>query len=692
MKITRTTAAERVGSVALITALTSLLYQSALGQSKLELEEIVVEATRVKAPLGKIPYAVGVVEEAEIQSGQQQLSLGESVSRIPGVFLQNPYNYAQDLRISIRGFGARVNFGIRGIKILVDGIPNTLPDGQGEVDSIDLGTAGQIDVLRGAASSLYGNASGGLISVITERAPERKFADLRAAGGDFGYWKYQAKTGGRTARFEYLLGAGDLKMEGYRDHSRVENKNFNSKFTFEIDATSELSAVVNSFDSPVAQDPGSLNAEQAAADPTQANPRNVQFDAGEAINQQKVGLRYHKDFSGAHGFTARAYGTQRDFENRLPFQSSGAVQLDRVFYGGGLQYVYTDKLGHMNNRLLLGIDLDVQDDDRMRFDNNDGFRGDLTFDQNETVSSIGVFMQNALNLNDRITLTLGGRLDSIDFEVVDHFLFDGDDSGERTFEEFSPMLGVVFDANDSMNLYANLSTAFETPTTTELASPSGGGGFNPDLKPQTATSYELGIRGLLAGGATLYELTVFRANVEDEITPFELPEFPGRTFFRNAGKSTRNGIEATVTVEPIVGFTLSLAYTYSDFKFDEFTVDGEDFAGNRIPGIPKNLFHAALEYRREGSFAIADFINVGEMFADNANSTEVQPYTVVDLRAGYEKIVGDWTLTPFVGVNNLFNERYNGNIRINAFGGRYFEPAPNRNLYGGLTVRKSFGT
>ncbi len=683
--VLRGTAGLMVG--AFVLAPCTVLSQTGTGTT----EEIVVEATRAQRAAFEIPIAVSVVDENQIQLGQQQMGLDESMARIPGVFLQNRYNFAQDLRVSIRGFGARGNFGIRGVKILVDGIPNTLADGQGQVDSIDIGSAGRIEVLRGAASSLYGNASGGVINITTEEPPAEPFVEGRGAWGEYGYQKYQAKTGARNEKSDYLISASYLDYDGYRDHSQVENRVFNSRFRYRFDDTSELTAVLNLFDSPTAQDPGGITAAQTATDPQQARDRNVLFNAGEAIDQQKIGLRYLKSFDDKHEVIVRGYSLWREFDGRLPFTTGGAISFDRTFYGGGVQYNYNTVLAAMDSRLITGIDVDRQDDDRQRFDNNEGIKGDLTLDQNEKVTSVGVFLQNELDLTPRTTLTVGARYDRIEFDVQDRFLEDGDNSGNRDLNELSPMIGLLWRASDQIGVYANISTAFETPTTTEFANPSGGGGFNPDLDPQKATNYEIGLRGVASDIKARYQVALFHIEVDDEITPFEVPEFPGRTFFQNAGKSTRDGIEAAVVLQPLPGLTTSLSYTHSNFEFDEFDVDGESFAGNTIPGIPKDTLYGEITYDHGiGPFLSADVIHAGNLFADNANRTEVDAYTVANIRLGYRKSFGDWELTPFVGVNNLFDEEYNANIRINAFGGRYFEPAPDRNAFGGVTIRKDF--
>lgn len=656
------------------------------------LDEVSVTATRVDKAVEKIPAAVGVVDEEAIQLGTQQLGLDESLVKMPGIFMQNRYNFAQDLRISIRGFGARSSFGIRGIKILVDGIPETLPDGQGSVDSIDLGSSQRIEVIRGPVSSLYGNASGGAILVHSEQPPETPFISLRPSFGEDGFQKHQLKLGGRYASFGALANLSYLDYDGYRDHSKTESKQLNSKFSYDFSDEAVLSMVFNHTDSPTADDPGGLTAAQVSNDPTQARQRNVDFDSGESVEQTRLGFVYKNKIGAAGSLQLRNYYVWRDFKNKLPFVAGGSVDLDRLFIGGGVQYTHSSRVARRDNRLTVGIDLDRQDDDRRRFDNNMGVLGNLVFDQNEKVESIGIFLQDEFALSKRLELTLGGRYDRVKFDVSDDFLADGDDSGKRTLDEFSPSLGLRYSLTDNVNLYANLSTSFETPTTTEFANPSGGG-FNPDLDPQTATNYEIGVKGAI-GARNHYELALFRIDVDDELVPFELASQPDRDFFENAGESKRKGVELLLTTEPVDGLEASLAYTYSDFTFEKFLdSNGNDFAGKTIPGIPEHLIHADLTYAHSsGLFANLDLLYSDSIYTNNANSARSDSYTVANLRLGYTRFLDNWEFSPFVGVNNLSNEHYNGNVRINAFGQRFFEPAPERNIYGGLTLRYDFGT
>lgn len=655
-------------------------------------EPIVITITggRIAPPVDRAPAAISVVDQDKIQRGTQQLGLDESLAGVPGLFMQNRYNFAQDLRISMRGFGARANFGIRGIKILVDGVPQTLPDGQGQVDSIDLGSAQQIDVIRGPASSLWGNASGGVINITTEDGPIQPFVDASAAVGDFGYRKYQIKAAGERGSVNYLANGSRLELDGYRDHSQVENNLFNSKMRFSIDESANLVALLNLTDSPIAQDPGALTRDQMNADPTQASQRNVAFDAGEQVDQQKLSFVYNKAFDDRRKLTVRNYYVWRDFENRLPFVGGGAVRLDRFFVGGGVLYTHDGQFMGRNNRLAAGIDLDNQNDDRQRFDNNQGILGALAFDQKETVTGTGAFVRTELSATEQLDLFVGARFDSIRFDVDDRFLINGDDSGERTIEQLSPMIGIVYDLTPRTNLYANVSTSFETPTTAEFANPSGQGGLNPELEPQTATNYEIGIKGSTTSGIR-YEAALFHINIEDELIPFEVAGQPGRTFFVNAGESNRDGIELTLSAPITRHLNASVSYTYSDFVFDRFEdSEGNIFDGNRIPGVPKDLLHVDLAYQRQGFFAEWDFIYVGDFYVDNANSEQNDSYTVSNAKAGYTRDYDNWKWKIHLGVNNLFDAAYAANVRINAFGGRYFEPAPERNLYAGFHLRYLF--
>jgi len=648
------------------------------------LDELVITATRIETTIREAPRSVSVVDQLRIQKGTQQLALDEALAGVPGLYMQNRYNFAQDLRISLRGFGARSAFGIRGIKIIVDGIPETLPDGQASVDSIDLGSARRIEVLRGPSSSLYGNASGGVIAVETERGTDASFVEANLATGSFAFQKIQLKVAGAANRFDYLINVANQKLVGYREHSVTRGTVVNARFGVEFNASNALTIVLNHTDQPVSDDPGGINAAQATTAPQSARDANLVYDAGEALNQQRIGFVYKRDHSSG-SLTLRNYYVWREFANRLPFQGGGAVDLERFFYGLGAQYSFADVLPE-SMQLAVGIDIDRQNDDRKRFDNMQGLIGPLVFDQEETVESDGVFLHGVYRLNAFWDLSAGLRYDNLSYNVADRYLVDGDDSGTVKFDETSSSLGLSLNLGNAV-LFATVSSSFETPTTTELANPDGSGGFNLGLRPQTATNYEIGYK--FGQQRIHYEIALFQIDLEDELIPFELATSPGRTFYSNAGKSTRTGIETAFSWASESGFGVDASLTWSDFTFDDFVDDnGNDFSGSNLPGLPEFFGYLGLTYQSENGFqATIDTRYSGELFADNANNVKVSSYLISGFRASYEFEIGNWLFRPYGGINNLLDVSYNSNIRINAFGGRYFEPAPERHYYAGIVIR-----
>ena len=667
-----------------------LLLAAAERTASKQLDPIVVKATRLEDEQSRLPVAVGTVSEEDIQLGRQQLGLDESLANIPGLFFQNRYNFAQDLRIAVRGFGARANFGIRGIRIFADGIPQTLPDGQSSVDAIDLGSARRIEVIRGPFSSVYGAASGGVINILSEDGPAEPFVSGRINAGSYSYAQGQLKAGGQSGNINYFLNGSGTTLDSYRKHSRYRSKLLNSKIRYELDDGSDLTLLLNAVDSPTAEDPGGLTRSEVVQDRKQAAPRNLLFDAGEELDQQTLGLAYSNRVGAEHEFKLRNYYVFRDFRNRLPFEvnsngQGGSVDLERLFVGVGGNYAFSGDLFGKANRMVLGVDIDAQRDHRKRYANVEGRRGERTTDQDEDVSSYGVYVQNALEIAGNMTLTLGARFDRVDYEVDDNT--GGDGSGNTEFDELSPMIGLVWRAGPGINLYGNVARSFDPPTTTELANPRGTSGFNTDLRPQKATNYEIGAKGLLSGRIR-YELAVFRIDVDDQLVSYELAG-SGQSFFENAATSTHQGLESSITLKLLPGLTTRVAYTYSDFSFDTFRDrDGNDFGGNELPGIPDSQLHLAMDYRHPGGFfASWDVTRAGSFYADNDNAVKSGAYTVANLRAGLTRRWNQWEMSPFVGINNLFGQEYFDNIRLNAGNGRYYEPAPERNFYGGIAVR-----
>ena len=674
-----------------------ILVSTTASNAVVEFDEIIVTATRQYQSLADVSSAVSVVEKEAIQAGRQQLGLDESLNRVPGVFFQNRYNFSQDLRVAIRGFGARANFGIRGIKVFVDDIPATLADGQSGVDDIDIGSVGRIEIIRGPSSALYGSASGGVMSLYTENGPDTPYAEARVTVGEYDQQKYQLKFGGQTGKLNYLVNGSYMESDGYRANSRVEHGLVNSKFRYELDEDSDLTVIFNLVASPQADDSGGITGSDVAADRRQAQPRNLSSNAGEELEQQKIGWLYRHQFGENHDIRVRNYYLWRDFQAFLPIGShirfvsdDGVVEFDRFFFGGGAQYTYTGELFGRLNQFTAGFDIDVQEDDRQRYSNDAGIKGMLSFNQLEEAEAYGFYIRNSLAISNFLQLTLGGRYDIVDLSVEDRFLANADQSGDLDFEEFSPSVGLTWTATDSLSFYFNYATGFETPTFTELANPARNldvslGGFAA-VDAQHAESFEIGARGLI-GERVYFDIAGFIMEVEDEVV--SVANIGNRTFFRNAD-TDRNGLEVALVVDLLEGLQLTASYTYSDFEFDSFPTNLAA-EGKMLPGIPENQFFAELAYRHDSGFYLSwDLLVVDDLAVNNSNSVISNSYEVANIRAGHRMQFAGFELSPFIGINNLFDTKYMSNLRLNGFGGRVFEPAPTLNVYGGVSVRLNY--
>ncbi|MCO7217182.1 MULTISPECIES: TonB-dependent receptor [unclassified Halomonas] len=651
---------------------------------------LTVSAPRLERELLTTPMAVSMVDEDDIHQGQQRVRLDESLVRVPGVFIQNRDNFAQGARVSIRGFGARAPFGVRGITILVDGIPYTLPDGQAQLDAIDLDNAEQIEVIRGPAAVQYGNAAGGVISVTT--ADGRDEGDdsttIRAGIGSDGYNKQSLSTGGEHDGWAYHLGASRLELAGYRDHSRTEKRLLNASLSRDMGDQRRLTAIINLLDNPRSEDPGGLTQDQVDEDRRQAGRFTEDYDTGQEVDQQVVGLQYEDLGFGPGELYLKGFTTWRDFEQQLPYPGDSLIDYRRHHFGGSAEYHQRSNLAGMTLDSMVGIDGARQEDDRHRRDV--AFDGSVTgevADETQTATSLGIFAQGDLALNEHWILSAGGRFDRIDMEIDDDYDNDGDQSGERTFHETNGSLGISYRFHPLHQVYANTSTAFETPTFSEFANPAGGG-FNPDVEPQESWSRELGVRGTLPTGLD-YDVTLFSIDVDDELVPYEI-DGSDRTFYENLGDTSRDGLEVALGWQPSARLELNTALTLARYEFNQ--VSGSDLDGNRLPGLPETTWVNQLTWYGTGSqetryFATLETQYVGDMVADNANRVDVDSYWLVNLRAGDGwRLGGNQILSTYLGIRNLFDEDHYANIRINASNDRYFEPAPDRSFYAGVEL------
>lgn len=648
-----------------------------------KIDTVFLKAARITTTIQKLPAAVSVYQATASDVTRQQLSLQEYTQQTPGLFAQNANNFAQDLRISIRGFGARAAFGIRGIKLIVDGIPETTPDGQGQLDNLNLGIIDRIEVLKGPSSSLYGNASGGVISIQTIDQVEQPFSNWKATLGSYNFQNYQATAGIKSGTSSYIFHGNYVTSDGYRDQSGFQQYNFNVNANFKLSEKLNLKAIVNYSDSPQADDSGGLNLEEVEQDRRQARDRNILFKTGETIQQFKAGLSAIWNINPNTTGEGYLFYNNRQFEGRLPFEFGGLVDLGRDYIGQGANFTFSKG----RNTLKAGYDFGYQNDDRKRYRNLEGIKGEQTLYQKERFTNLGVYITDHLEI-DKWYFTGGIRFDYNELAAIDEFLEDGNDSGTITLNSLNPSVGVNYAFAKANNIYINLSTSFETPALSELsANPDGDRGFNENLEAQKATNYELGFKGQLTK-ALSYQIAYFHINTQDDLVPFELAAFPDRTFFRNAGRTERNGIEIEGVYTISKAWTFTAAYTYSDFTYDDFTTANGTFNGNFLPGIPQHLTNLGLQYRSvKGLYASVQAALVGKQFANDSNTAAVDGYENINVRGGYNFTYKKIKFTPYAGMNNILNQQFIDNVRINAFGSRFFEPAPVINGYGGIEIR-----
>nr|WP_305067198.1 TonB-dependent receptor [Mangrovivirga halotolerans] len=647
--------------------------------STLELKPVTVSSTRIRSIETDIPVSVSTIQPPQFHN--QQLSVKEVIEGTPGVFILNDNNFAQDVRISIRGFGSRASFGIRGVKIVLDGIPESTPDGQGQIDNIDPGFLGSTEIIRSPVSGLYGNASGGVISFETKMA-EESFSEIRLSGGSFGFQKYQMTSGIKKNKLNNVAFLSHTRLAGYRDHSKFNTTLFNNKLTFSPDEKNKINILLNYNYSPEAQDPGGLTLDEVNSDRDQARTLNVEQNTGESVEQGRIGFSYIRELASNQSLQLSSFYTFREFYGRIPF---AIIDLRRHFYGFNGAYTY-----NINKKALIkaGLDLEFQNDHRRNFTNEKGIEGTLIIDQNERFYNSGLYIITEYSPFTKMHLLLNLRYDLINIKGEDNYFADGDNSGDRSFDRLNPLIGLNYSLSRSLSIFANFSTAFETPSLNELSSnPSGSGGFNNNLDPQSTINIETGIKGR-AWNKMLYSISLFRIETKNELIPYQLEDFPDREFYENAGSTIRNGVE--IGVDLVINNHLrgKINYTYSDFKYKQFITDGNNFSDNRIPGIPQNLFYTELKYSAKSGFKLsAEFQLIGQMYAENANSVKVENFSMLNIRGSHTLSFEKWELNPFLGINNVLSTKYFNNIRINAFGGRFYEPAPKINFYGGVKIK-----
>ncbi|WP_301361938.1 TonB-dependent receptor family protein [Stutzerimonas nitrititolerans] len=652
----------------------SLVTGSSLAQTSepLNLDPLWVSSPRAESDWFSLPMAVSVVT-AQDHPGEQLLSLDSLLGPVPGVISQSRYNLAQGMRLSIRGFGSRSSFGVRGVRVLVDGVPLTMPDGQTEMDGLDTSLVERIEVIRGPSSTIYGNAAGGVLAIQTREPGDTPRTQVEVTGGELGYRRMRAETSGSAGALGALLAVNATQLDGYRTHGTAETNHLTGKLRWQGEGGT-LGLTLHAIDNR-AEDPGGLTLDQVRADRSQARPQSLRFDSDETVRQYRLSLVWDGQ-AGGDPYQLRSYYGQREFSNRLPLQANGQTAYDRWFAGVGAQRTFHRELAGLPHRLTVGMDLESQRDERSRNDNlPGGITGALTQRQRETADSRGVFVEDQVSLGDAWLLTAGVRYDSVRLEANDRYLSDGDASGERNLDDWNYSLGLSRQLDARHVAYLRYATSFETPTINEMANP-GGGGFNPSLGAAQSVNREIGLKGEHPG--LRYEAVLYSMRIEDELVPV----VDGRTFYTNAGRSRRDGVELSGDWLPGRNWRLTGAWSYHRYRFDQF--QGHD--GNRIPGIPGQSLFAEVGYERDDWYARVNVNAFDHQYADNANLDRVAGYAVANARLGWRLIWGDQRWEPYIGIDNLLERDYYDNLRINDNFGRYYEPAPGRTIYAGAKL------
>lgn len=673
--------------------------QSQQDSTPVRLDSVVVTVTRTtgRSVLGS-PFAVTIVQPDSSRPGLRHTAVDESLAMIPGLTAVNRNNPSQDPRLSIRGFGARSAFGVRGVRVLRDGMPLTLPDGQTPLDYLSLESVGRIEVMRGAASALYGNASGGVIDLRSAAPSDAPLAiDVKQWAGSHSSLRTAVAASGSSGRAWYLADAAQTRSDGERSHARQRATTGFLRSGIAFGKTT-YSVTALGLDNPLAQNPGALTLDEMRAQRSKADALSLQRNARKAVNQLQVGLAATRALNGGD-ISLSGFGGARSLDNPLTF---AVVEIGRHTYGAATAVHQSFGALGLRHHFVAGVDLQWQNDLRRNYatcadtvpslvptascPNPPSERGIVTLDQRELVSSAGIYLSDEAELGRGVSVTVGVRADRIRFEVRDRLISgtNPDDSGKRPLEAVSPIAGIIARYAPTHSAYANFSAAFETPTATELGNHAdGSAGINPDLDPQRSRTVEAGLKGFL-GTRVRYDAALFATRVTDELVPFEIPASNGRRFFRNAGRTIRRGAElgGEVSGGP---FALLGSYSFSRFRFDRYTVGSTSFAGNDIPGVPRHRVQAAVRVSGRREFAILESETASRSFADDANTVRVDGYSVAHFRAGIAPLGRSPRLSVTLGIQNVFDRLYASSIAVNAARGKYYEPAQGRAYYAGLS-------
>ncbi len=668
-------------------------------------QTMIVTATPQTVSELDTPAAVSVIEGEDMRLATPRVNLSETLTSVPGLQVQNRQNYAQDLQISIRGFGSRSAFGVRGIRLYVDGIPATMPDGQGQISNIDINSIQDVEVLRGPFSALYGNASGGVINVTTETGIEAS-----SYYGSYGSWRYGLKATGamgdgtQPGDVDYTVSITRFTTHGYRDHSGARKNLANAKLGVRLDDVSKLSLIFNSVDIK-ADDPGGLTESEWKADPQQA-PRAEQYNTRKTIKQTQAGLRYERQLSAQDDISVMAYAGEREttqyqsiplVAQLKPAQAGGVITLQRHYQGIDSRWTHRGELG-VPVTFTGGLNYENMSENRKGYNNfrlnngppEFGHKGDLRRDERNLMWNVDPYLQTQWQLTQKLSLDAGVRYSSVWFDSNDHYIApgNGDDSGDASYHHWLPAGSLKYALTDAWNLYLAAGRGFETPTINELSYRADGqSGFNFDLKPSTNDTVEVGSKTRIGNG--LLTAALFQTDTDDEIVVAS--SMGGRTTYKNAGKTRRQGAELALDQRFAGDWRVKASWTWLDATYRSNVCQGQNCDGNRMPGIARNMGFASLGFiPDEGWYAGTDVRYMGDIMANDENTAKAPSYTVVGLNTGYKFNYSQLTVDIFGRVDNLFDKEYIGSVIVNESNGRYYEPAPGRNYGVGINLAWQF--
>ena len=612
------------------------------------------------------------------------LSINESIASLAGVFTQSPNNFAQDSRISSRGFGARAAFGIRGIKILLDEIPESTPDGQAQLDDIDFSNLHRVSIIRGPQAGIYGNSTGGVIQLYSQEPGVGPLISIGSILGTNGLSRHRIGSNIKYKKFSASAIYSHINYRGYREWSDYENRILSANFKVEINNRHRFKISIGALDNPTSNDAGALTLEEANTNPKAARDRNIQYKAGERIQQVKAGIIYHLSTSSKKDWlTIRNYFVHRAFDNFLPFAAGGAVTINRNLNGTSIDVHERFRLGKMNLHVDAGIEYEKQIDRRKQHENIEGEKGDLNFDQDEIFQNYSAYVLANTALQTNISLFTTLRYDRILTKAKDYFMQNGDQSGNIFNAALNYSMGINFKLRPPLHLNLLYSTGFENPTLIELSNnPSGLGGLNDALKPMRSQNFEVILNYNLPKNL-IAKISIYQINSTDEITSFEIVGQSGRSFYQNAGKTIRRGIEFEVNCRLSSRISMNGNLTFSKFSYRDFLA----FDENSMPGIPIQQAYVGLDLKiLPNLLVMVEGRHVGKYFLDDANVNETQSYFECNLRSSYRLQLRRTGIHMSAGLNNLLNAFYYSNLRINAAAGRYYEAAPTRHGFVGLEV------